>query len=224
MRRLAPSLLLALAFCLTGCSRFFIQKDAYATVKRAALVQYAINPHMLMGTANADEARWNTAAGAYQVLAKELGASWQLMPLAEMLANPGYAASGGHPMSGFETAKGALFFSRDARDLQSATLDPQTAQALCAALNVDAVIAIHDSWGQQQYAMGFRAQSSNLYTVAMYDKTGAKVWSDMVGGNSEEGMSLTFGVISTDVPTYVLNNLQAFTAAVRSLKAHLSSN
>lgn len=223
MRRI-PFLLLFVALTITGCSRFFIQKDAYATVKRAALVQYAINPHMLLGTPNADEAKFNTAAAAYDVLGKELSGSFQLMPLGEMLNNPGYAASGGHaPSDGFHTAKGAMFFSKDSRDIQSALISPESAKALCANLNVDAVIVVFDSWGIQQYAMGFRGQSSNSYAISMFDKNGVKIMSDALYANSEEGMSLTMGIVSTDVPSYVMNNTQAFTTAVRTLLGHINA-
>lgn len=212
-----------LALFSTGCaSKFFIQKDAYAGVKKVALVQVAINPHFLLGTANADEAKWDTAAKDWEVFGKEMAGAYAVVPLAEMTANAGYTGAGGKDKwEGYYTAKGALFFSADEDALQAGTLTPDVAKKLCEALGVDGVATMYESWGTESYALGFRAHSRNGYVFNLYDKNGTRVWGDVVWGTSEEGMGLTGGVISTDVATYVLNNGQALTAALKDANEHI---
>lgn len=208
----------------TGCaSKFFIQKDAYAGVKKVALVQVAINPHFLLGTANSDEAKWETAVKDWEVFGKEMAGAYTVMPLAEMTANAAYTGAGGKAAwEGYYTAKGAMFFSADEDSLQAATLTPDVAKKLCEGLGVDGVATMYESWGIESYALGFRAHSRNGYVMNVYDKNGTRVWGDVVWGTSEEGMGLTGGIISTDVPGYVLNNGQALTAALKDANAHIS--
>lgn len=223
--KLRFSLVLAsIALFSTGCaSKYFIQKDAYSGVKKVAVVQHAINPHFLLGTANAEEAKPATVEKNFEVITKEMAGSYAVMPLAEMVANPAYTGAGGKTAwEGYFSAKGAAFFSPDEDTLQAATITADTAKKLCEGLAVDAVVVIYESWGIESYALGFRAKSRNGYVMNMFDKNGTKVWGDVVWGTSEEGMSLTAGVISTDVPTYVLNNGQAFTAALKEANEHIA--
>jgi hypothetical protein len=223
--KLRNSIVLAcIALFSTGCgSKYFIQKDAYTGVKKVALVQHVINPHLLLGTANSDEAKLGTAEKDFEVLTKEMASSYAVTPLAEMTANPAYTGAGGKAAwEGYYSAKGAAYFSADEETLQSATIPAETAKKLCEGLGVDAVAVIYESWGIQSYAMGFRAKSRNAYVMNMFDKTGARVWGDVVWGESEEGMPLAVGVLATDVPTYVLNNTQAFTAALKEANEHIA--
>lgn len=81
---------------------------------------------------------------------------------------------------------------------------------------------IYESWGIESYALGFRAHARNGYIMNMFDKNGTRVWGDVVWGTSEEGMGLAAGVIASDVPTYVLNNTQAFTAALKEANEHIA--
>lgn len=219
------SLVLAsIALFSTGCaSKYFIQKDAYTAVKKVALVQHAINPHFLMGTANSDEAKTVTAEKNYEVITKEMAPSYAVLPLAEMTGNAAYTGAGGKDKwDGYYSAKGAMFFSPDEEQLEAATIPADTAKKLCEGLGVDAVAVIYESWGIESYALGFRAHSRNGYVMNMFDKNGAKVWGDVVWGTSEEGMGLTAGIISTDVATYVLNNGQAFGAALKEAQEHIA--
>lgn len=224
MKLLNAVLVASIALFSTGCAKaYFIQKDAYTGVKKVALVQHAINPHFLLGTANSDEAKLGTAEKDFEVLGKEMAASYAVTPLAEMVANPAYTGAGGKAAwEGYYSAKGAAFFSADEDTLQAATIPAETAKKLCEGLGVDAVAVIYESWGIESYALGFRAKSRNGYVMNMFDKNGTKVWGDVVWGTSEEGMALTAGVISTDVPTYVMNNQQAFTAALKEANDHIA--
>ncbi len=219
------SLVLAsIALFSTGCaSKYFIQKDAYSGIKKVALVQHAINPHFLMGTANAEEAKTGTVEKNYEVMGKEMASSYSVVPLAEMTANPAYTGAGGKAAwDGFYSAKGAMYFSADEDSLRAATIPADTAKKLCEGLGVDAVAVIYESWGIESYALGFRAKSRNGYVMNMFDKNGTKVWGDVVWGTSEEGMGLAAGIISTDVATLVLNNGQAFTAALKEANEHIA--
>ncbi len=213
----------AIAMFSTGCaSKYFIQKEAYTGVKKVALVQHTINPHALLGTANSDEAKTATIEKNFEVMSKEMASSYAVTPLAEMVANPAYTGAGGKPAwDGFYSAKGAMFFSPDEDSLRSASIPAETAKKLCEGLGVDAVAVIYESWGLESYAMGFRGKSRNGYIMNMFDKNGTKVWGDVVWGVSEEGMALAAGIIATDLPTYVLNNGQAFTAALKEANEHI---
>ena len=223
--KLRYSLVLAsIALFSTGCaSKYFIQKDAYAGVKKVAVVQHAINPHFLLGTANSDEAKTKTVEKDVEVMTKEMAGSYAVTPLAEMVANPAYTGAGGkNAWEGYYSAKGAAFFSADEDMLQAATIPADTAKKLCEGLGVDAVAVIYESWGIESYALGFRAKSRNGYVINMFDKNGTKVWGDVVWGTSEEGMGLAAGVLASDVDTYVLNNGQAFAAALKEANEHIA--
>jgi len=223
--KLRYSLVLAtIALFSSGCaSKFFIQKDGYTNVKKVAVVQHAINPHFLLGTANSEEAKTLTTEKNFEVITKEMAQSYAVMPMAEMTANAGYTGAGGKPAwDGFYTGKGMQYFSADEDTLRDAIITPDTAKKLFEALAVDGVLAIYESWGVEQYALGFRAKSRNGYIMNLFDKNGTKVWSDVVRGTSEEGMPMAGGIISSDVAGYVLNNSQAFTAALKEASEHIA--
>ena len=210
-----PLTLALAALTLAGCVHLH-QAAAGARVRRVALVQYAIAPDLLLNTKAAQEARPLTAAAAWAVLARELG--FEVLPLAEMLANPAYEAAGGRPSwEGYATAPGARFFSADAAALDRAELPADTAKRLCEALGVDAVVAVRDRWSVEHYQLGFRARAVNAYAVSLYGTSGALLWSDEAGGESDEGMPATAGVLSADAATWARANAQAFAAALRDL-------
>ena len=120
-------------------------EDAYAGVKKVALVQHAINPHLLLGTANADEAKTGTVEKNFEVLTREMASSYAVVPLVQMVAHPAYAAVGGKPRwDGFYSAKGLQFFSADEDTLRGAIIPADTAKKLCEGLSVDAVAVASD--------------------------------------------------------------------------------
>lgn len=214
-------LAVVVALMSTGCSKFFVVKDKYDAVKKVALVQYAINPHMMLGTANADEAKFETAAKNTASFVKTMsGPAYTVMPMEELLANAGY--KGKDAVEGYYTAKGMKFVTDDTKAIEAATLSPDNAKALCAALGVDGVAVIYDSWGMETYAFGFRGHTLNSYSFGLYDKDGTKVWSDTIYNSaSEEGFPVAGGVIATDVATWVLNGNQSFEAALVKAKKNL---
>lgn len=222
MKRIALSLVVAAtALVGTGCSRYFIQKDAYNAVKKAALVQYAVNPHMLLGTPSADDVRNGTPERNVASFLKEMnGKPYQLMPTAEMIANPGYA-TGAEKLEGYHTAKGMRFFG-DSKAAEEATLTPDQAKKLCADLGVDAVIAVYESWGQVSRAMGFKAAARSYFFVNMYDKNGTRIWGDFVGGESEESVAAPGGIFATDPESMIANFNAAFLAAAKEMSEHLA--
>jgi hypothetical protein len=209
---------------LAGCSHFFIVKDRYDAVKKVALVQYAINPHFLLGTPNADESKWDTAESNIAIFAKELGSGWQVMPKAEMIANPAYTAASKELVDGWYTAKGMRFFSDQRKELTMAMLTPDQAKSLAAGLGVDAVAVIADSWGID--SAFFTGHTNNDYVISLYAADGTLIYTDAAYRNrSDEGFAVPpGGAVATDVPKWVLNNNQSFTAAVAQLKARLAKN
>jgi hypothetical protein len=218
------SIVVGMLLVLSGCfhTSYYVQKDAFLGAKKVALVQYAINPHALLGTPNAPEAKEQTAAKAWEIFAQQMAGHYAVVPLADMMAAPAYGKAGGKAnMDGYYTAKGASFFSPSSDDIENAMLTPDVAQHLCQELGVDAVAVIYDSWGLNTYAMGFRAHSRNGYVMNLFDKQGIRIWGAAVQGESEEGMAAPGGVISTDLSSYLLNNQQAFTRALQDVNAHL---
>jgi hypothetical protein len=223
--KLRNSLVLVLAaLSFVGCgSKYFIQKDAYSGVKKVALVQYAINPHFLLGTASSDDARIGTAEKAWETFGKEMANQYQVMPFSEMVANAAYGSAGGKPaVEGYYSAKGAQYFSPDTDTLEAGTIPADTAKKLCETLGVDAVAVAYESWGMESYALGFKAHSRNGYVINLFDKNGTRVWGDVVWGTSEEGFATPGGVIATDVPNYLLNNTQAMTVALKEANDHIA--
>jgi hypothetical protein len=221
MKRFALSFAVVFAALMgTGCGRYFIKKDAYNAVKKAALVQYAVNPHMLLGTPSADDVRNGTPERNVASFIKEMnGKPYQLVPTAEMIANPGYVTAP-DKLEGYHTAKGMRFFG-DSTAAQEASLTPEQAKKLCADLGVDAVIAVYESWGQVSRAMGFKAAVRSYFFVNMYDKNGTRIWGDLVSGESEESVAAPGGVFATDPESMMGLFNAAFVTATKELSAHL---
>ena len=222
--KLRNSLVLVfVALSFVGCgSKYFMMKDAYTPVKKVALVQYAINPHLLLGNPSTDDARNGTAATSWDTYSKVMANQYQVMPFAEMTANPGY--TGGKPTwEGYYTAKGAHYFSADTDTLEAATIPADTAKKLCEALGADGVVVVYEGWGMQTFAFGFKGHSFNSYVINLFDKTGARVWGDVVWGESEgDGFATPGGVVATETPIYIQQNTSAMTVALNLAQAHIS--
>ena len=215
--------LVCVALLLAACgSKYFILRDSYAPVKKVALVQWALNPHILLGTANDETGRVTDATNAWETFGKLMGNSYQVMPLAEMTANAAYTGAGGKAAwDGYFTAKGAMFFSADVETLEAGTIPADTAKKLCEGLGVDAVVGAYEGWGTQPGFGGFTSTSNNSYVMNMFDKNGVKIWGDVVWGQSEESFGTPGGIISADMPTWLKSNTQALTAALTEANKHL---
>ena len=212
-KRLVLSAVVLASFAFTSCSRFFIKKDSFSEVKKAALVQYAINPHMLLGTVSSDEARVGTADANVKTFVEKMnGKPYEVMSLDEMKSKPGYAA-GKDKLEGYYTANGMRFFT-DESGASKAELPPDVAKKLCEDLGVDAVAIAYDSWGQVSTAMGFKAKAKPVTFVNMYDKTGTRVWGDVESSESEDSMAAPGGIIATDVATVVKTFNQSFSTSM----------
>jgi hypothetical protein len=213
----------AVLFAATGCSRFFVQKDAYLAVKRVAVVQHAINPHLLLGSANVPEAKTQTAEENVKTFVKEFtGGTYEVVSLDELKANAAYKAVGTATLDGYYTAPGMRFVTGE-ETVEEATLTPDQAKKLAEDLKVDAVAVVYESWGTAPYALGFKAKAYSTFVVNMYDKTGIRVWGDVAAGESEEGMATPGGIIATELSNLVLNFNQSYAAALTSMKGRLAS-
>jgi hypothetical protein len=215
----------ALALLWVGCgASFFLAKDKAESVKKVAVVQYAINPHMLLGPAAQEDAKLNVVARNVETFQKELGNTYQVIPATEVLANPAYATCGGKPeWEGFYSGKGMHYFSADEDSLTNARLNPDVAKKLCEALGVDAVVAVYDSWGVQPFAMGFKGHALTQYSINMFDKSGARVWGGAVTGESDTDFPTPGGAISTEVDVWTQANNEAFTIALSQVKTNIGA-
>jgi hypothetical protein len=224
MKKSIALLAVILSFAFAACgAAFFVQKDKADAVKKVALVQYAINPHMLLGPAAVDDAKFNVAAKNVESFGKELGNTYQVVPSADLLANPAYTGGGKDKWDGYYSGKGMHYFSADEDSLTQATLTPDVAKKLCETLGVDGVVAIYDSWNIQTFAMGFKGHSLPQYTINMYDKDGTRVWGGPVSGESETDFATPGGVISTDVDTWAKANNESFTVALTQVKTNIGA-
>jgi hypothetical protein len=210
---------LAVAVLFAACGAFFIVQDKFTAAKKVALVQYAINPHVLLGYPNAPEAKINTAAHNIESFQKEMGNFFQAMPMADMTSNAGYSAAGKANLEGWYTANGMHFFNEAL--ISEAVLDPESAKKLCTELGVDAVIAITDNWGQAGGGF-FKGIAQNYYYVNAYDKDGTRIWGDAAMGRSTE----TFGVppggaIASDDANWTKVQSEAFADALTQFKGRL---
>ncbi len=218
MRKLKIASLVLMAFALTGCSRFFMKKESYSQVKKVALVHYALNPRLFFGTTQSEEARAMSAEANVKAFLEKMNGPLAFMTLEELKANAAYQAMGKEKLDGYYTAPAMRFVTEDAQMNERGELPPAVAKELCEKLGVDAVVAVADSWNLAPYALGFRTKIVSTLWLNMYDKTGDRIWTDVTNGESDEGMSYTAGVVSTDVPTVVLNSKQAVAAAVAPMK------
>ena len=223
MKRIAC--ILALSFAWVGCGgSFFVAKDKADAVKKIAVVQYAINPHMLLGPASAEDAKLTVAAQNAETFGKELGNTYQVVPVSEVLTNAGYAGAGGKPTwDGYYSAKGMQYFSADEDMLRDAMLPKEKAAALCQALGVDGVVAIYDSWAVQSRAMGFKGVSAARYNINLFDKEGNRVWGGNVAGESETSFATPGGIIADSVDNWAKANNESFVVALGQVKTKIGA-
>jgi hypothetical protein len=210
---------LAVALLFTACGRFLVVKEKLDAAKKVALVQYAINPHFLLGYPNADEAKTHVAQQNIDAFQKQMGNVFQVVPMTEMTANAAYTAAGKDKVDGWYSTAGMRFM--DEEKLNNGELSPEAAKKLCADLGVDAVVTITDSWGQAGGGF-FKGIAMNYYWVNAYDKDGTVVWQDLAQGRSNE----TFGVppggaIASDDANWTKVQAEAFADALGQFKGRL---
>ena len=215
----------ALSLVLASCgAAFFVAKEKTDAVKKVAVVQYAINPHMLLGPVQDENSKLNVTTTNLDTFAKELGNTYQVIPAADVLANAGYTGAGGKPTwDGYYSGKGMHYFSADEDSLTQATIAPDVAKKLCEALGVDGVVAIYDSWNIQTFAMGFKGHTMPRYTINLFDKDGARVWGGEVSGESETDFATPGGVIASDVETWTKANGESFKVALGQVKTNIGA-
>ena len=225
MKLRLTAVLATVAMITAACgAQFFIAKDKADAVKKVAVVQYAINPHLLLGPAAVDDAKFNIALKNVESFGKELGNTYQVTPAADVLANAGYTGAGGKAAwDGYYTAKGMTYFSADEDSLTQATLTPDAAKKLAEALGVDGVVTIYDSWGVQTFAMGFKGHSAPYYVINLYDKDGNRAWGGQFSGESETDFATPGGIISTDVDVWTKANNESFVVAMGQLKTAIGA-
>jgi hypothetical protein len=211
--------ILAASVLFAACGRFLVVKDKFDGAKKVALVQYAINPHFLLGYPNADVAKTIAADNNIDAFQKQMGNVFQVVPVGDMTANAAYTGAGKDKVDGWYSAKGMRFI--DEEKLNNGELTPDAAKKLCADLGVDAVVTITDSWGQAGGGF-FKGIAQNYYFINEYDKDGNVVWQDMAQGRSSE----TFGVppggaIASDDENWKKVQSEAFADALGQFKGRL---
>ncbi|MBL8951831.1 MAG: hypothetical protein JNK82_13700 [Myxococcaceae bacterium] len=217
--------LLSLAFAACGAS-FFVAPDKKEAVKKVAVVQYAINPHILVGIPNDENAKLEVAKLNVETFGKELGNTYQIVPASEVLANAAYTGAGGKPTwEGYYSATGMHYFSPDEEQLKNATLPPDVAKKLCEALGVDGVVAIYDSWVIQQFGfMNLKAHTVPRYTINLFDKDGNRVWGGILSGESTTELDTPpGGAVTGTVDTWAKANNESFTIAMSQVKTSIGA-
>jgi hypothetical protein len=224
MRLVAVCSLLALA--VAGCgAAFFVAKEKTDAVKKVALVQYTINPNILLGVAAEENAKFEVAKTNVETFGKELGNTYQVVPAADVLANPAYAGAGGKPTwEGYYSGQGMHYFSADENGLTQATLTPDVAKKLCEALGVDGVVAVYDSWGVQSIAMGFKGHTLSRYAINLFDKDGNRVWGGEVSGESSTDFDTPpGGSVSAGIDVWAKANSESFAVALSQVKTNIGA-
>ena len=208
---------------LTGCSHLTLNKAGYEQVKKVAIVHYALSPSFILGTTNSEEARQKAADANVKIVAEKLaGQGFEIVPVDEMKASEAYKGIGRDKEEGYFMPAGFRAMAEGSENL-SATLQPDRAKNLCEKLGVDAVIAVAERWSIQAYAIGFRAKFISPLYVAMYDKTGQKVWGDMAMGESNDGITLApGGIVADSVENVVANASQSVSESVTRMKNNLA--
>jgi hypothetical protein len=208
---------------LSGCSHITLNKAGYEQVKKVAIVSYALNPSIILGTTNSEEARQKTVDANVKIVAEKLaGQGFEIVPVDEMKGGEAYKGIGRDKEEGYFLPAGFRAMA-EGRDNDGAVLQPDRAKTLCEKLGVDGVIAVSERWSIQAYAMGFRAKFISPLYVAMYDKSGQKVWSDMAMGESNDGITLApGGIVADSVENVVANASQSVSASVTKIKGNLA--
>src|SRR5687767_4833516 len=81
MKMRLAALFSVLTLILAACgASFFVAPDKKDAVKKVAVVQYAINPHILMGVVNDENAKLEVAKANVETFGKELGNTYQIVP------------------------------------------------------------------------------------------------------------------------------------------------
>ncbi|MBK7864398.1 MAG: hypothetical protein IPJ65_38510 [Archangiaceae bacterium] len=222
MRRATAAAWLFLSAC--GGHRFFLAREKAEQVKKVAVVQYAINPHQLVGVAATEEAKRSIAAENLETFGRALAPTYQVVPPVELLASPAYAGAGGRAAwDGYGSGQGMHYFSDSEDALTQAQLTPEVAKKLCAALGVDGVIAVYDSWGVEPFAMGFKGRAQGQYAINLFDRDGARVWGGTMSGVSDADFPTPGSALGAELDVWVKANNESFSVAVRALKSNIGA-
>ena len=121
------NLVLGSLVVLTGCGGSTFNKAAYDGVKKAAVVQYALNPSVILGTTNSAEARQKSAdANAAQVAARLAGLGFEVVSLEQVKNTDGYKSLGSDSVKGYVLPEGSRVFNT--KDTRTAGLTPEEAK------------------------------------------------------------------------------------------------
>ncbi len=204
---------------LSSCA-FHVVRPKLDAVKRIALVQYAINPHVTMGYTLSDNAKTIPATADIETFSRMLSERFQVMAPFEVVSNPDYQALGKDKIDGWYTAAGMRIV--DERHLRQAHLDREVVIRLCAALKVDAVVAVTNSWGEGLAGL-FHATAQNIYSLAAYDTDGERIWSDTVYGISTHTFGTPPGGVVSDDASWAQLQGEAFAGAVDQFRRHVAN-
>jgi hypothetical protein len=194
------SALAVAALTLAACgAKIVFNKAAYDSVKKVAIVHYALNPSTLLGASNAGDVQKAVAdANLKTVVEKLTGLGYEIVPLADMQANPEYQKFAAE-QSGFVAPTG-MRLPAESKAWEQSALPAPTAAALATALGVDAVVVVSENW--RTYNRGgfggfVRVAFNSGVFVQMIDKAGVQVWADAASEGSNEGLASVGGILTS---------------------------
>jgi hypothetical protein len=194
------SALAVAALTLAACgAKIVFNKGAYDTVKKVAVVHYALNPSTLLGATNAGDVQKQVADANLKIVVEKLtGLGYDILPLDEMKANAEYQKFAAE-QSGFVAPTG-MRLPAESKAWEQSVLPAPTAQQLAAALGVDAVVVVSENWRTYNRG-GFGgfvrvAFNSGLF-VQLIGKDGVQIWADAASEGSNEGMASVGGILTS---------------------------
>jgi hypothetical protein len=200
--------LLLLLLLLSGCIGLGINDDP--PVRKVAVVTLAVSNWRGVGIAGwiQSEAKTQIVQRATDAILgvseEELGRRWEVVPARSFVAMPAFQSlrvAAKHRIFVPNVIDAALpVFTARIDELLKGEMDPARARALCAALKVDAVVAIFSDWTVKS-SRGRFARTTKAYTktvLTVWDAQGRNRGTERVDRLGEVGLDQGFFYIVSD--------------------------
>lgn len=211
MLRRSQFLLVAfVALFFAGCGKpktmSLAEVSAQTQGQKIAVVSLAVNDYNNMLSQWGQEAGPLLDAkmnGMLEQVEGLLAQKWTLVPAAEFVGKPEYAAGAGPAREVAMPKPGGTsmqLFGADRKDLVSTTVEPAKISALAAASGADLVAVVYSEW---EVATGSFSPTSKPFTknvISIYDATGKRLFHERKDQMGEKSLG-AFGIVAVDEET-----------------------
>jgi hypothetical protein len=220
-------LLLVLLLPLSGCLGVGVGEDP--AIRKVAVVSLTVSNwrgigiNGSFGSAGSEQIVQAGTSALLRISEEELGKHWQVVPVQNFNSVTTFRdlAVAAHYRVFTPLVAGAPLpvFAPTVKDLLKGNMEPETARALCAVLDVDAVVVIFSDWTTKTGRMFPTIKAVTKNVVAIWDAQGNKRFSDRrdMVGKTGIGSHRLFEVSEKTVGEWISTYQESFAGMIASI-------